>query len=35
MIFTCYIKNGNFGYSKFTLQDNHYNLSVKQAQIDS
>ena len=38
MIFTCYIRNGNFGDSKFThqVQDNHYNpLIVKQAQIDS
>ena len=25
MIFTCYIRNGNFVYSKFTQQDNHYN----------
>jgi hypothetical protein len=30
MIFTCYIRNGNFGYSKFTQQDNHNRL-VKQA----
>jgi hypothetical protein len=34
MIFTYYIRHGNFGYSKFTQQDNHYNLLVKQAQID-
>ena len=35
MIFTCYIRNGNFDYSKFTQQDNHYNRLAKQAQIDS
>jgi hypothetical protein len=35
MIFTSYIRNGNFGDSKFTHQDNHYNPLVKQAQIDS
>jgi hypothetical protein len=35
MIFTCYIRHGNFGYSKFTQQDDHYNPLVKQAQIDS
>jgi hypothetical protein len=23
MIFTCYIRNGNFDYSKYTQQDNH------------
>jgi hypothetical protein len=36
MIFTCYTRNGNFGYPKFTRQqENHYNPLVKQAQIDS
>ena len=34
MIFTCYIRNGIFGYLKLTQQDNH-NPLVKQAQIDS
>jgi hypothetical protein len=31
MIFTCYIRNGNFGYSKIII----YNCLAKQAQIDS
>jgi hypothetical protein len=30
MIFTYFIRSGNFGYSKFTHKDNHYNPLVKQ-----